>query len=103
MNISVIEIDLNTIIDAQRKNTNTPEWNELEAMLIEKKAVIDFSTLDNSDTPLAIQMIKWFFIHLPESILTNYRLRAFKDALGKRSEILFVYLTFNREFNSLRI
>eukprot|EP00029_Vermamoeba_vermiformis_P009346 TRINITY_DN4630_c0_g1_i1.p1 TRINITY_DN4630_c0_g1~~TRINITY_DN4630_c0_g1_i1.p1 ORF type:complete len:663 (+),score=117.05 TRINITY_DN4630_c0_g1_i1:348-2336(+) len=26
-------------------------------------------------------MVKWFFIHLPESILTNYRLRAFKDAL----------------------
>lgn len=88
--ILIIEIDLNTIIDAQRKNVNNPEWNELEATLIEKKAVIDFSTLDNSDAPLVIQMVKWFFIHLPESILTNYRLRAFKDALGKRSEIVLI-------------
>ena len=84
---------MNTIIDSQRKNLNNLEWTELEVTLIEKKAIVDFDALDTSDIPLAIQMIKWFFIHLPESVLTNYRLRAFKDVLGKRSEVLCVDIT----------
>jgi hypothetical protein len=81
------ELDLDLLLEQTKEHVGA-EWDYLERTLIDKKALVDFSVLNEEDTPLVYQIVKWFITHLPESLLTNRKIEPVKEALDIDDEEL---------------